>query len=213
MEKAKEIILGIDRGAIEEIYEKIARDLLELEELQGLWVFNFEYEYWYDSRAVTNGIVIPLNHSIFILLERSMPVLGKLLRALKANSLIILYDVKTDLLYEDVQSVVELKRNSERYLGKVVKLTANCYGGYISVQEVIEHNTPCGEDYAYVPDVGCVNLVIDVRLEGFVAWNNVSMPPKRDELLLMVGVSSFHQDEQFVKASGIFELVGKVVST
>ncbi|MEM3863739.1 MAG: hypothetical protein QW699_04535, partial [Metallosphaera sp.] len=73
-----------------------------------------------------------------------MPVLGKLLRALKANSLIILYDVKTDLLYEDVQSVVELKRNSERYLGKVVKLTANCYGGYISVQEVIEHNTPCG---------------------------------------------------------------------
>ncbi|MEM4452766.1 MAG: PGF-pre-PGF domain-containing protein [Thermosphaera sp.] len=213
LEKAKEVILGIDKGAIEEIYEKIARDLLELEELQGLWVFNFEYEYWYDSRAVTNGIVIPLDHSIFVLLERSIPVLEKLLKALKADSLIIIYDVKTDLLHEDVQSVVELKRNSERYLGKIVKLTANCYGGYISVQEVIEHNTPCGEDYAYVPNVGCVNLVIDVRLEGFVAWNNVSMPLKRDELLLMVGVSSFHQDEQFVSTSGVFEVVGKVVST
>ncbi|MEM0241109.1 MAG: hypothetical protein QXP29_06575 [Candidatus Nezhaarchaeales archaeon] len=106
-----------------------------------------------------------------------------------------------------------MKENSERYLGKVVKLTANCYGGYISVQEVIEHSTPCGEDLVYVPDVGCMNLVIDVRLEGFIAWNDVSVSPKRDELLLAVAISSFHQDEQFVKASGIFELVGKVVST
>ncbi|MEM4489475.1 MAG: PGF-pre-PGF domain-containing protein [Desulfurococcaceae archaeon] len=204
LEKAKEIILEIAEEAeeeIEEVYEEMAEDLLELEELQGLWVFNLEYEYWYDSRAVTNGIVIPLNHPIFILLERSMPVLGKLLRALKANSPIILYDVKTDLLYEDVQSIVELKRNSEKYLGKVVKLTANCYGGYISVQEVIKRSAQVS------------NLVIDARLEGFVAWNNVSVPPKRDELLIAVGISSFHRDEPFVNASGIFELIGKVVST
>ncbi|MDH5815664.1 MAG: PGF-pre-PGF domain-containing protein [Candidatus Nezhaarchaeota archaeon] len=202
LERAKEITFRINDGVI--------RDLLELRGPQTLWVFNFEHEYWYDSKAITNGIVIPLNHSIFTLLERSMSVLGRLL---KASGSIILYDVKTDLPYEGVQSVVELKKNSERYLGKVVKLTANCYGGYISVQEVIEHNTPCGEDLVYVPDVGCVNLVTDVRFEGFVAWNDVSVTPKRDELLFVVGISSFHQDEQFVKASGIFELLGKVLST
>ncbi|MEM4524370.1 MAG: PGF-pre-PGF domain-containing protein [Archaeoglobaceae archaeon] len=201
LERAKEITFRIDDGLV--------KDLLEFREPQILWVFNFEYEHWYDSKAVTNGIVIPLNHPIFTLLERSMPVLGRLL---KAGGPIILYDVKTDLLYEGVQSVVELKRD-ERYLGKVVKLTANCYGGYISAQEVIEHNTPCGENLVYVPNVGCLNLVTDLRLEGFIAWNDVGAPPKRDELLLVAGVSSFHQDEQFVKTSGIFELIGKVVST
>ncbi|MEM0241110.1 MAG: hypothetical protein QXP29_06580 [Candidatus Nezhaarchaeales archaeon] len=68
LERAKEITFRIDDGVI--------RDLLELREPQRLWVFNFEYEYWYDSKAITNGIVIPLNHPIFALLELSMPVLG-----------------------------------------------------------------------------------------------------------------------------------------
>jgi len=200
LERAKDMVFRID--------EELVRDLLEFREPQGLWLFNFEYEHWYESQAVTNGIVIPSSHPIFTLFEQSIPVLG----LLKAGS-IILYDVKTDLPYEDVRSIIELKENGEKYLGKVIKLTANCYGGYISVQEVIEHNTPCGEDQAYVPDTGCINLVTDMRLEGFIAWNDVSVPPKRDELLLMVGVSSFHQDKQFVKASGSFELVGKVISS
>lgn len=202
LEKVKDVIFKVN--------EKLVKDFLEIEKDQGLWIFNFEYEHWYDAQAVTNGIVIPLDHPVFMLFERSMQILGGLLRV---GGRVLLYDVKTHLPYEIVPSVIELKNNSGRYLGKVVKLTANCYGGYISVQEVIEHNTPCNEDRVYVPDVGCINLVIDVRLEGFIAWNNVSVPPKREELLQVVGVSSFHQDEQFVKDSGSFELIGKVIST
>lgn len=200
LEKAKEITLKVD--------EKLVMDLLEIKELQGLWIFNFEYEHWYSAQSITNGIVIPSTHQVFTIFEKSMPVLGKLLKI----SPIILYDVKTDLLYERVGSVVDLKKNSEKYQGKVVKLTVNSYGGYISVQEVIEHNTACGEEMAYIQDVGCVNLVADVRLNGFIVWNDISVPPRNEEFLLATGVSSFHQDEQFIVASGNFELIGKVVS-
>ncbi|MEM3662848.1 MAG: PGF-pre-PGF domain-containing protein [Sulfolobales archaeon] len=210
--------MKIVRGVLEKvrdvtfnISDEVIRDLLSFREPRVIWVFNFEYEYWYDSRVVTNGIVIPSSHPIFTLFERSMPVLG---RFLNISGPVMLYDVKTDLLYdENVRSVAELKEKSEEYLGKVVKLTANLYGGYISVQEVIKRSAPCDENKAYIPDVGCVYLVIDVRLDGFVAWNNVSVPPKSNELLLVAGVSSFHQDVPFIRVSGVFEIIGRVVST
>jgi PGF-pre-PGF domain-containing protein len=199
--KAKDFALKLD--------EQLIRSLLETGEKERLWLFNFEYEYWYDAPTVTNGIIIPTDHPVFKLISQSMPVVG---RFACLDGKVVLYDVKTDIPYEEVSSVSELKTNYDKYLGRVVKVTANCYGGYISVQEIIEHNTPCGEDYAYIEDVGCVNIVVDARLEGLVAWSDVSIPPKCEELLLVAGVSSFHQDEQFVNVTGAFELVGKVVS-
>ena len=201
LERAKDFALKPD--------EQLVKDLLRAEE-ERLWFFNFNYEYWYDAPAITNGIVIPTDHPIFELIEKSLPVIGDFARL---EGKVVLYDVKTDIPYEAVPSVRELKANYDKYAGKVVKLVANCYGGYISVQEVIEENTPCGPDRVYVQDVGCVNVVVDVRLEGLMAWNEVSVPPKREELLLVSGVSSHHQDEQFVKVEGVFELIGKVVST
>ena len=202
LEKAKDFALKPD--------EQLVKDLLQVEGEECLWLFNFNYEYWYEVPAVTNGIVIPTDHLIFELIERSLPVMGRFVRL---GGKVILYDVKTDIPYETVSSVKELKTNYDKYVGKVVKLVANCYGGYISVQEVIEENTPCGRDKAYVQDIGCVDIVVDVRLEGLMAWNEVGVPPKSEELLLVSGVSSYHQDEQFVRADGVFELVGKVVST
>ncbi|MEM2126975.1 MAG: PGF-pre-PGF domain-containing protein [Candidatus Bathyarchaeia archaeon] len=206
--------LEMVRKAIEKGVE-ISRDingtfvkrLLEVEEA-GLWALNFKYEYWYDCRAITDCIVIPTNHMIFRLIEGARPVFKSYVELGE----IILYDVKTVIPYEDITSVTDLKKNADKYVGKVVRITANCYGGYISVQEVVEHNTPCSEDYVYMENVGCINLKLDIRLEGFITWSSITVPPKREELLLVTGVSSFHQDEPFMNVSGVFELIGKVVS-
>lgn len=202
LEKAKEMIFKVD--------EKIIKEFLEADDAQKLWLFNFEYEYWYDSPTITNGVVIPLNHTILKLFNYTMPIIGNLQNL---GSKVTLYDVKTNLIYEDVPSVTHIKGYANTYMGKIVKLKASCYGGCISIQEIIEHNTPCSEDTVYIPDVGCVNIILDTRLEGFIAWNELSIPPKREELLFAVGISSFHQDEQFINVSGVFELIGKVAST
>jgi PGF-pre-PGF domain-containing protein len=201
VDRARDFVLKAD--------EQFIKDFIGIKGVERIWVFNLEYEYWYDSPTITNGIVIPTNHPIFDLIERSMPYIGKFARLEE----VVLYDVKTDLLFEGVSSVSELKSNYGKYLGKVVKFTANSYGGYISIQEVIEHNTPCTENDVYIQNVGCVNIVVDARLEGLVSWNELSVPPKREELLLTAGVSSFHQDELFMNASGKFEFIGRLVST
>jgi len=189
LERAKDLALNLS--------EQVVKSLLQAEEKERLWLFNFNYEYWYDVPAVTNGIVIPTDHPIFELIEKSMPVVG---RFAHLEGRVVLYDVKTDILYEAVSSVRELKTNYDKYVGKVVRLAVNCYGGCISVQEVLREYA--GKD---VP--------IDVRLEGLVAWNEVSIPPKREELLSVAGVSNLHQDKPFANVSGVFELIGKVVST
>jgi PGF-pre-PGF domain-containing protein len=177
--------------------EQFIRSFLKAEENQSLWLFNFEYEYWYDAPTVTNGIIIPTDHPIFSLINQSMPVIGKFA---SLGGKVVLYDVKTDIFYEQISSVIELKANYSKYLGNIVRMTANCYGGYISIQEVVRE---CAGE----------NTVVDARLEGLAAWNEVSVPPKREELLLAAGVSSFHQDKQFVNVTGVFELVGRIVST
>jgi PGF-pre-PGF domain-containing protein len=177
--------------------EQFIKGFLKAEENQSLWLFNFEYEYWYDAPTVTNGIIIPTNHPIFRLINQSMPVTGKFA---SLGGRVVLYDVKTDITYEQVSSVAQLKANSSNYLGKIVGITANCYGGYISIQEVIRE---CAGE----------NTVVDARLEGLTVWNEVSVPPKREELLLAAGISSFHQDKQFENVTGVLELIGKVAST
>jgi len=176
---------------------QLLKSFLKGEENESLWLFNFEYEYWYDAPTVTNGIIIPTDHPIFNLIKQSMPAVGGFAGS---YGKVVLYDVKTAITYESVPSAAELKANSSKYLGKVVKVISNCYGGYMSVQEVLRECA--GED-----------TVVDARLEGLAAWNKLSVPPKREEILLAAGVSSFHQDEQFVNVTGVFELTGKVVST
>jgi PGF-pre-PGF domain-containing protein len=177
--------------------EQFIRSILKAEENECLWLFNFEYEYWYDAPTVTNGIIIPTDHPIFNLINQSMPGIG---RFAGLDGKVVLYDVKTDIPYEEVSSVSELKANYTKYLGKIVGFTVNCYGGYISVQEVLRE---CADK----------DIPVDVRLEGLVSWNELNVPPKREELLLTAGVSSFHQDQPFVNVTGVFELIGKVVST
>lgn len=202
LDKVKEYVFTIDKEFI--------KKFLETDGLKVLWLFNFEYEYWYDAVAVTNAIVIPINHPLLDLFEKSMLKLGELL---KIDKTIILYDVNTTIPFENVKSVTDLKTNSGKYLNKVVKITVNSLAGYISVQETLKQYAGCDVNKVYVPDIGCIPIYLDVRLEGLINWNDLSTPPRREELLITAGISSFHQDKSFTTETGIFELVGKVVST
>jgi len=52
--------------------------------------------------------------------------------------------VRTGLVYENASSIVEVKRNPERYLGKVICLSSNGVGGAISIQEIMKLYGACG---------------------------------------------------------------------
>ena len=58
--------------------------------------------------------------------------------------LLVLYSVRTGLVYENASSIVEVKRNPERYLGKVICLSSNGIGGAISIQEIMKLYGACG---------------------------------------------------------------------
>jgi PGF-pre-PGF domain-containing protein len=185
LERGRDFALRLDEHSI--------RSLLKEGENQTLQLFNFEYEYWYDAPTVTNGIIIPANHQIFKLIHHSMPVIG---RFTNLDGKVVLYDVKTEITYEEISSVNQLEANLE----KMVKITANCYGGYISVQETLRKSAE-------------KEIPVDVRVEGLAAWSEISATPSRGQIVMVAGVSSFHQDKPFVNATGVFELIGRVVST
>lgn len=168
------------------------KDLLRTEQTR-LPVFNFEYEYWIDCQAETNGIVLTPYARILDMLQRIVPI-GELIQL---EELPILYDVKTSLVYENVSSVREINENPEEYIGKVIGLSSNGFGGAISVQEAIKI-------VATIP--------VDVLLEGMEAWDVLSVPPETEELLIMVGASNIHQDEVFSEVDGQFKYVGRIIS-
>ena len=189
--RGKELLLNSGRDIVQGILIK---------EQTRLPVFDFETDYWIDSPAVTNGIVLLPGSRILRLLENVVPEAGELIQV-EAN-LPVLYDVKTDLKSEPVSSVQEIKQSPDVYRDKVVELTVYGYQGTISIQEYIEAATG-----------GEVKILIDVRLEGMITWNTLSVPPEREELLIAAGASSVEQDTVFETQLAEFRLVGRVVST
>ena len=189
--RGKELLLNSGRDIVQGILIK---------EQTRLPVFDFETDYWIDSPAVTNGIVLLPGSRILRLLENVVPEAGELIQV-EAN-LPVLYDVKTDLKSEPVSSVQEIKQSPDVYRDKVVELTVYGYQGTISIQEYIEAATG-----------GEVKILIDVRLEGMITWNTLSIPPEREELLIAAGASSVEQDTVFETQLAEFRLVGRVVST
>ena len=171
----------------------IVRDILRTRQSR-LPVFDFEYDYWMGVRTETNGIVLLPGAKILDLLRRIVPMLD----LIELDELPIIYDVKTDLVYTDVPSIEEAYK--EEYVGKVVGLSANGFGGGISIQESIKATT--GE-----------TIPVDVCLEGLEAWNTLSVPPKRGELITVFGASNVHKDEAFSRIDGEFKYIGRVIST
>ncbi len=121
-----------------------------------------------------------------------------------------LYSIKQNLEVIELSDISEVHKRSENLRGKIVVFEAYGVGKSVSVQESLEHSTSCGEDEFPIKDV-CVNLVADVLLDGIVAWEGI--PTSKEDLLLVIGASSFHQDRPEEDIIGRFRYTGKVLST
>jgi len=174
----------------------LLKDLLQPGESR-LSIFDFENDYWIDCPAVSNGIVLTSENPIFDLLGKSIPQVGKIARQ---DNRPILYDVKTSLEFESVPSVDEINRKPEEYRDVVVGFDAKGHGAGISLQETIYETT--GE-----------KLPVDVRLEGVIAWNELSVPPENSDFLTTYGASSIHQDSVIEPIEGRFKYIGRVLSS
>lgn len=121
--------------------------------------------------------------------------------------------MQTRLQPQTVSGIQDIKDNLDKYEGKVVSLKANAAGTTVSVQETVEHSTPCGEDRAKIGN-GCVNIPVDILIDTAVAWNGVPRKGEvRESTLLSIGASSRHQDQPAQPYRGQYRLVGKVIST
>jgi PGF-pre-PGF domain-containing protein len=179
-------------------------------------VFHFRTDFWIDAPATTSGIVLLPGSRLLKLFENAVPRVGGLIR-LEENRP-VLYDVRSELKFLPVSSVLEINRNPGAYENRVVGLTVYGYQGTVSVQESLREVIPCRhvENWIEVqtPEGSvCLPADLDVRLEGIVVWNDISIPPRREELLIAVGASSIEQDTVFENRLAEFRLVGRIVST
>jgi len=188
---------SIDRGKdlIQNPDPSFVKSLLGLEETR-VGVFDFEWNYWMDAQAETNGIVLSPGSVIQTL--KSIFSNASNLMQLDLNMPVI-YDVKTELSYVSVPSVGEITSNPAQYRDKVVGLTVNEFGGRLSIQETIKR--------------AGVTIPVDVCVEGSVNWNNLSIPPGMDQILLAIGASNDSQDKIADQFNGRYFVVGRIVTT
>lgn len=170
---------------------------------ERLGVFDFERDYWIDSPAVTNGIVLT-----------DGPILDKLQKVLRTfkdkapelsefiqldDSIPVLYDVNSKLDYQNVSSPSKIIQNPEEYQNKVVGLEATEFGMGISIKEVLE-KTPIGAQ------------PFDIGLEATVNWSGSLPQNPREEILISIGGSS-KSCSLHSPIKGKFKVIGRVVNT
>lgn len=161
-----------------------------------LGVFDFETDYWIDSPAETNGIVLT-SGPIFNKLKEILPEMSEFMQ-LETN-IPVLYDVKTSLNSQQLSSVEEITQNPSKYRDEIVSLTSNEYGVGISVQEALQKGTG-------------IKVPVDIRLEGSINWNNINLQPKMNEFILATGASSKLQNDTVSSIKGRFTLTGRVAT-
>ena len=175
-----------------------------------LHTFSFETEFWTDAEARVNGIVLDPQSAA----QRFIDEYDQAGVAHAMDGEPILYVVEEDFQPQQVENVESIKSQSESLDGEVVETEVRLYQEQISVQETLEHNTGCDADLLEIQTPQgpvCVNVVQDNLLLGGVAWN--SIPQSRTDALLVMGVSSRHQDSPEEFEEGRYRIEGEVVST
>jgi PGF-pre-PGF domain-containing protein len=188
---------AIDRGKdlIQNPDPSFVKSLLGLGETR-VGVFDFETDYWTDAQAETNGIVLS-SGSVIQTLKSIFSGASNLMQL--DQNIPVIYDVKTELSYTSVSSVEEITSNLAQYRDKVVGLTVNAFGGRLSIQEAIKK--------------AGVAIPVDVCVEGSVNWNNLSIPPEMNQILLAIGASNDSQDKIANQFNGRYFVVGRIVTT
>ncbi|MDY6959105.1 MAG: PGF-CTERM sorting domain-containing protein, partial [Halobacteriota archaeon] len=169
---------------------------------EGLPVFDFEANYWIDSEAEIDAIVLYPEVVEELIGKSAGNEVENLV--ISDGEKILLYNVETDLKSSEV-AIGEIKSNPDKYTGKVVTFTGSDMGVTASVQEMIK------ESQGECPPV-------DVLLNGAVIW--CRPPPTLEGLqtgtLIAVGASSHHQDQAIKQEDGsteVFEYTGKIISS
>lgn len=163
---------------------------------------SFEDAFWMDAEATVTGVVLTPGSTARTFVERfdtanAVPA---------ADDEPLVYTVTVDHGATEYDTVRELSKRADD--GEVVAVDARLFHGKISVQETIEHETPCGTRRVPV-EKSCVNVPQDQLVHGGVAWTTV--PESRDDLLGVVGVSSRELDQPFAEERGRYRLVGEIV--
>lgn len=174
----------------------------------GLYTVGVDTTFWTDSRSVVDGIVITPGSEV----RQFLVAFGAIDGAKVAKNEAFLYVVDSILPNREYDSVSSLKRQASD--GETVSVKANILGQHISVQETMEHGTPCGSDLAQVPSPSgpvCVDVIQDTLIHTGAAWT--TGPESMDDVLLVVGLSSREQDSPIESFDGEYRLIGEVVST
>jgi PGF-pre-PGF domain-containing protein len=177
------------------------RDLLGPSE-PYLVTASFEKAFWMDAEATVTGVVLTPGSNARTFVEQfdtagAVPA---------ADDEPLVYTVTVDHGASEYDTVRAVSQQAGD--GDVIAVDARLFQGKISVQETIEHETPC--DTTLVPvEKSCVNVPQDQLVHGGVAWSTV--PESRDDLLGVVGVSSRESDKPFVEERGRYRIVGEVV--
>ncbi|MFC7250173.1 PGF-pre-PGF domain-containing protein [Halomicroarcula sp. GCM10025324] len=175
-----------------------------------LHTFSFETEFWTDAEATVDAIVLDPQSAA----QQFIDEYDQTGIAHSEDGEPILYVVEEDFQPQQVDNVESIKSQSQSLDGEVVETEVRLYQEQISVQETLEHNTGCDDDLLEIQTPQgpvCVNVVQDNLLHGGVAWN--SIPQSRDDALLVMGVSSLHQDSPEEFEEGRYRIEGEVVST
>ncbi|UWG48185.1 PKD repeats containing protein [Halanaeroarchaeum sp. HSR-CO] len=206
-EQARSFVVNTSSSDTSQSGQEAATKLLE-QDSERVYTANFETTYWSDAPATINAIVLSPNSEA----REFINTVDQSGIAQSSNGHPLLYVVTDEMdstQYSDIQSV---KQDASD--GDVVSVEASLYGESISIQETLEHSTPCGQTQAQIPTPSgpvCLNIVQDTVVDTGVAWS--STPESSDDVLLVTGLSSTHYDEPNTPQQGEYRLVGEVVST
>ena len=203
--------LGAKTGKVAEA--KSAEDavtVLPNSQSPSVATFSFETRMWADAPAQVNAVVVSPGTTVY----ETLAMLGPTEIPSSGEGRPLLYVVDSNFGAREVDSVTEIKRQAGDLDGEVVTLNARLYQQRYSTQETREHSTGCDETVMQVQTPQgpvCINLVQDALLHGGGAWSEI--PQSRDDVLLVIGASAFHQDEPQTSKEGRYRIVGEVVST
>jgi len=175
-----------------------------------LHTFSFDTEFWASANATVDAIVLDPQSAA----RRFVEEYDRSDTAYSEGGGPILYVVNETFRPRSMENVSRVKSQSESLDGDVVETEVRLYQERISAQETLEHYTGCSEDKLEIQTPSgpvCLNVVQDVLLHGGVAWND--LPQTREDVLLVLGVSSRHQDAPAEFEQGRYRIEGEVVST